>query len=142
MKILNLTQHKATPEQKKSGVIDYENARDEFLLRKEKDNDDVALWKLELPENLVELLTFEQLPSRGEINNRVLLMQWIARQLGYKKAMIGGAPYMMAALESALKAAGVQPVYAFSKEEIVDEKMTDGSIKKRKELRHFGFVDA
>ena len=54
--------------------------------------------------------------------------------------MIGGAPFFMAALESALRDVGVTPIYAFSKREVVEEPQSDGSVKKTAVFRHAGFV--
>ena len=54
--------------------------------------------------------------------------------------MIGGAPFLMGALESALLDYGITPVYAFSKRESVEEVQKDGSVKKINIFRHAGFI--
>jgi hypothetical protein len=59
----------------------------------------------------------------------------------FKFAMIGGAPYLMAPLESALRAHGITPVYAFSVRESVDQVQPDGSVRKVAVFRHAGFVN-
>ena len=115
MKILNLTQHAATADQIASGVVEPENKK---LVQK--------------------LITFDELPDAAEMEYRARSLAIVAE--GYEAAMIGGAPYFMSALERALAAAGVKPVYAFSKRESVDEKQADGSIKKIQLFRHTGFV--
>ncbi len=56
------------------------------------------------------------------------------------KAMIGGAPYLMAPLERHLARAGVRPMYAFSTRESVEQTGADGSVKKVSVFRHAGFV--
>lgn len=117
--IYNLTQHQATPEQVAQGVNDLEP-------------EDLAALK--------ELLTIEEIPTSEELEDRATriarLVPWDA-----DAAMIGGAPYLMGALERALKAAKVQPVYAFSKRESRDEVQPDGSCRKVAVFRHLGFVE-
>jgi len=54
--------------------------------------------------------------------------------------MIGGAPYFMGALESALLEAGVEPVYAFSRRVSEEMIQPDGSVRKVGVFRHVGFV--
>jgi hypothetical protein len=55
--------------------------------------------------------------------------------------MIGGAPYLMGALEKALRECGFTPVYAFSKRESIDQPQPDGSVRKVAVFRHLGFVE-
>lgn len=118
--IYNLTQHQATPEQVAQGVIDLEPT----------DRD-----------QLRALLTFEEIPSKEEIEQRAeaiaTLAYWDA-----DSAMIGGAPYLMPALSAALKNRKIQPVYAFSKRESVDMPQEDGSVRKVAVFKHVGFVEA
>ena len=45
---------------------------------------------------------------------RANLLANIAVELGVDTAMIGGAPYLMSALERALRSRGIAPVYSFS----------------------------
>jgi hypothetical protein len=54
--------------------------------------------------------------------------------------MIGGAPYLMAPLEVALRAHGITPLYAFSVRESVEQTQPDGSVRKIAVFRHGGFV--
>ena len=116
---LNLTQHAPTAEQVTDGVSN---------LSTEKWNE------------VKKLITFDDLPDPREVIARATAVARIAADAGTERAMIGGAPYFMSALERALAAAGVKPVYAFSKRESVDEKQADGSIKKTQLFRHTGFV--
>lgn len=125
--IFNLTQHAATPEQKDQGVIDF-------------DGQD--------KEQLKALLTFNSIPSKKEIEARAhdLALLCMLNNFGDDdeeyiptKAMIGGAPFLMSALESALLDAGIQPVYAFS-ERVSEEKMVNGKVVKTNVFKHLGFV--
>lgn len=127
--IINLTQHDATPEQVAAGVV---NLKGEQLAR------------------LRQLLTFEELPSSGQINDRAITVAHLAIYNGFggddgddphpHAAMIGGAPFFMAALERQLRDLGVDPVYAFSQRRAVEEKQADGSVKKTQVFQHLGFV--
>lgn len=119
-KIINLTQHQATPEQVAQGVIDLEPA----------DRD-----------QLRALLTFEEIPSKEEIEQRAAAIAALAH-LDADAAMIGGAPYLMPALSAALKNSLVRPVYAFSKRESMDMAQPDGSVRKVAVFKHIGFVEA
>ncbi len=119
-KILNLTQHEATSDQKKAGVRE--------VVSKAR---------------VRQLLTFEELPSKKELRYRARELAWIAEAYNAEcdRVMIGGAPYLMPFLERALKRVGMKPVYAFSKRECIEEKMTDGSVRKMQVFRHIGFVE-
>ena len=121
--ILNLTQHPATPEQIAAGVVDLTGQR-------------LA--------NLKSLLTFEELPTSTDIEQ---VAQAIANMATFcldtadeRKAMIGGAPFLMGALESTLLDYGITPVYAFSKRESIEAVQADGSVKKINVFRHAGFI--
>ena len=140
---LNLTQHKATPEQVEAGVVELRS---------------------DLKEKLVEALTFDELPSRREVEKRAELVDDIvAAQVlnkdiegiteeDVKEAevfcnmnnisfMIGGAPFLMHHLVYRLNYFG-SVLFAFSKRESVEEALEDGSVVKRSVFRHIGFVEA
>jgi hypothetical protein len=131
-RILNLTQHTATPEQIAAGVIE------------------IALP--EAKRKLVELLTFDTLPTPFQVRGRSYEIAGLAawefivpptettEGVRYTHAMIGGAPYLMAPLEVALRAHGITPMYAFSVRESVDQTQPDGSVRKIAVFRHAGFV--
>jgi len=121
MTIINLTQHAATAEQLAAGVFDVPNegARRELLMQ----------------------LTFNDLPEDGEIVERAEALASIAGAFGARAAMIGGAPYLMSALERELREGGITPLYAFSRRESVEEKLPDGSVRKVAVFRHLGFVE-
>lgn len=116
--ILNLTQHVSTPAQKEAGVFE---PRDKSKVR--------------------ELLTFDELPGKDAIRLSAVALAKIAKAHGAKKAMIGGAPFLMAKLEDALIKAGIRPIYAFSKRESVEKTLSDGSVEKTQVFRHLGFVE-
>ena len=129
--ILNLTQHVVTPEQKAQLVV-------EPRMTKAK---------------IQKLLTFEEIPTKEEIEARAKELAEIAvseanhyagetdNKIWITRVMIGGAPYLMGALENALRECGFTPVYAFSKRESIDQPQPDGSVKKTAVFRHLGFVE-
>ena len=129
--ILNLTQHTATQEQKAQLVVEPRMCKDKIR----------------------ELLTFEEIPSKEEIEARASELARIAaseasfyagetdNRIWITRVLIGGAPYLMSALEKALREMGFQPVYAFSKRESVEQPQPDGSVKKTAVFRHIGFVE-
>lgn len=123
--ILNLTQHKATPEQIAQGVVDLpEESRAE----------------------LARLLTFEDLPEASlmelraaEIARSIKSGSWGGATAS--RVMIGGAPFFMPYLTEALKRHGIHAVYAFSVRESA-EKVVDGKTIKSSVFKHVGFVEA
>ncbi|HPT82205.1 MAG TPA: hypothetical protein PLI46_13685, partial [Methanosarcina thermophila] len=129
--ILNLTQHITTDEQKAQLVV-------EPRMTKEK---------------IRKLLTFEEIPTKEEIEARAKELARIAvseasmytgdtdNEIWITRVMIGGAPYLMGALEKALRECGFTPVYAFSKRESEEIPQPDGSVKKIQVFRHIGFVE-
>lgn len=122
--ILNLTQHPATPEQVDAGVVDLPT---------------------EIREAVIALLTVDALPTRQEIEDRcadIAMLAATAFENHPVQAMIGGAPWMMACLESALLDQGIAPVYAFSVRESIEQSQPDGSVRKINVFRHAGFVSA
>lgn len=125
MRIVNLTQHTATAEQIEAGVYDLP-AEDRAILS--------------------DLLTFEEIPDADTLWARAVGIAQIANlavtrdDIDLPRVMIGGAPYLMASLEVALRARRIRPVYAFSKRVSVDETQPDGTVKKVGVFRHLGFV--
>lgn len=125
MKILNLTQHTATPEQTEAGVIE-PSAEDKQAIR--------------------GLLTFDSPPCREAMRGRAERLALIAKKYARGKhpvtlAMIGGAPFFMAHLEQAILDYGMRPVYAFSRREVIETTQEDGSVAKRAVFRHAGWVE-
>lgn len=120
--ILNLTQHAATPEQIAQGVVDVIQAHGE-------------------PEKLKALLTFESLPTAEQVYDRADAIAQLAQSYFVDSAMIGGAPYLMGALERALNKRGIKPVYAFSERVSVEQTQADGSVRKVNVFKHVGLVE-
>ena len=117
MIVLNLTQHRATPEQVLAGVVDL------------YDQNKVS-----------KLLTFSDVPDRSTLEMRANAIADLAVKRGVRFAMIGGAPYLMPCLERALIDRDVVPLYAFSKRECHERRNPDGSVSKTMVFRHEGFV--
>jgi len=120
---LNLTQHPGSTEQ---NVVDLTGGR---------------LTALK------DALTFDVIPTVDDILGRAAAIAHLAcQEVGEDDqqvhAMIGGAPYLMGALERALRLVGIEPVYAFSLRESVEQKQPDGSVRKTTVFRHGGFVPA
>ena len=118
-RIVNLTQHQASAEQIEAGV--FETA------------DRTAVDRL---------LTFDVCPSMADIRERAGTLAKIARGAGAEAAMVGGASYLMAPLERALRLANIKPLYAFSKRESLETRLPDGSVRKTQIFKHEGWVDA
>ena len=134
MNILNLTQHAASAEQQEAGVIDL---------------------PVERKEELVSLLTFEEIPSPNQLAEAQVAIARLASNFLQEKGlteptpdrreepfpvMIGGAPFLMGGLEAALKCTGLRAVYAFSRRESTEVVQEDGSVRKVAVFRHLGFV--
>ena len=120
MKILNLTQHQATQDQIENGVVDLDATTKGWL---------------------VSMLTFDTLPTTEDIEYRASTIARNTRMLGYDKAMIGGALWLMSSLEKHLKINNIQPMYAFSVRESVETISDDGSVKKQNTFKHIGFIE-
>lgn len=123
--IINLTQHVATPKQIEVGVIEPD---------------------AEHKEKIRSLLTFDEMPSDEVMKARIFGLLEIAHFLELEHEadgiMIGGAPLLMPALETALKTFGHRVVYAFSKRESADAVQPDGSVKKVSVFKHAGFYES
>lgn len=114
MRIMNLTQHIANTEQRADGVVE------------PPDKDHVR-----------QLLTFDEIPTLLDMENRAFLLAKIAAESGASAAMIGGAPFFMSTLERALFDAEIRPVYAFSQRLSVE----DGGGNKRTRFVYQGLFD-
>ena len=121
--IVNLTRHPATPEQAAAGVVDLRGGEREELLR---------------------LLRFDALPDYDEVRERAEAIADLAVFNGLgagapdplpSAAMVGGAAFLMAPLEAALRERGIEPVYSFSPQHAAG---ADGEGVLRP--RHHGFV--
>ena len=126
-RIINLTQHDATSYQKAAGVIELKGEHRDYVR---------------------SLLTFGTLPSVSDLVFRAADLADAAQgalhrhgvSQPYCKAMIGGAPYLMAFLERALEKRGIEPVYAFTLRESVETEGEDGKVLVKRVFKHIGFV--
>lgn len=128
MLILNLTQHPATPEQVQAGVVDLKGQQLEYIK---------------------SILNFYEIPDQTEISRRAEALadfgslydpENAGSGIVVDHAMIGGAPFLMAALETALRNKGIKPLYAFSQRVSVEQAMPDGQVHKTNVFKHIGFV--
>lgn len=117
-KVLNLTQHDASPGHVAAGVVE---PADKTAIRAE--------------------LTFVGGATADDIKSKAEAIADKAVAEGCTKAMIGGAPYLMSALETALSARGIEPVYSFSESNVVTKENPDGSVSRKVEFEHKGFVE-
>ena len=138
--IINLTQHQMVQEQYNFNDIELYEVQ---FKGHEK----------EAREDIIEALSFNELPTKGEIESRAKTLSTIAvatlnqardlSELDAKfYALIGGAPYLMSALEKELKEDGIIPLYAFSKRESVEKVNPDGSVTKTCVFKHAGYIEA
>lgn len=119
MAIINLTQHASTDEQIALGVFDFLGSNSAYLKK---------------------LLTFSAAPTADELASVAKKIAAIAAESSATSAMIGGAPYLMGPLESALRMRGIQPMYSFSERVSVETTLPDGSVQKTAVFRHVGWV--
>lgn len=138
--IINLTQHEMTGDQYKYN--------DENLVEiKFKPYNGTSAGS---PDYVKKLLNFNDMPNKKEIISRAIaLAAYASGLLNQAKnaddklyALIGGAPYLMGALEEALKEQGIQPLYAFSQRESVETRNADGTVVKTAIFKHKGYIEA
>ena len=128
MIILNFTQHNLTKEQIDSLV------EEGFTLKNVE-------TEIEAPEYLKNCLTFTECPSREELNNKArALADYAQIYCEATDVIVGGAPYFMGALETALIERGIKPRYAFTERVAVETVNPDGSTTKTSIFRHSGWV--
>ena len=128
--ILNLTQHAATAEQIAADVADLTQGDAEYIraaLTAESLEDLSEDAKLGTPEDRAAIIA-----DRA---------REIADQTGATHAMIGGAPWLMSALERALAERGIKHLYAFSRRVVIETAQPDGTVKKTALFKHEGFVE-
>jgi hypothetical protein len=87
-----------------------------------------------------ELLTFASLPSLDEIYERAEALAEVASRHGATRAMVGGAPYLMAPLEWWLIRRNILPLYSFTERVSEEQIQPDGTTRKVSTFRHVGFV--
>ena len=122
MQILNLTQHTPTPEQIEAGVVEL-----------------TAEHKVKL----CSLLSFNEIPTRSDIYKRANAIAELAMHYNCRKAMIGGALWLMGELEKSLLLCpdNIQPVYAFSQRVTHELHHADGTVTKTNVFKHVGFIE-
>lgn len=121
MRIINLTQHIATPDQKRAGLEDlHEDAHDE-----------IRGW-----------ITFSSMPTPTDLKVRAEGCAAACYEYGRnhngaapKYALIGGAPFFQPYLAQALRDRGIVPLYAFSQR--VTEEING---VKKSVFKHEGFL--
>lgn len=92
----------------------------------------------ELKAVIVSFLTFMAPPTTAQIEKAAEVLATSAAD--YDAALIGGAPYLMSALERHLKGLDVKPLYSFT-QRVSEEKMVDGSVVKTNVFKHVSFVE-
>ena len=123
MRILNMTQHVATPDQIAAGVVQPDEADHQ---------------------RVKDLITFEEIPSLEELKRRARTFAALADELTKRyechAVMIGGAPYFATEQERALWYACIRHCYAFSKRVSVEKVNDDGTLTKTQVFKHAGFI--
>lgn len=123
--MLNLTQHLATEEQLRDGVIEPAP---------------------EVKAQIKSLLTFDAsvMTEAGQIDERAKALVALLLKVEPKStaAMVGGALYLMPALVRELKAAGIQPYFSYTDRVSTDVHNPDGSVTKTLVFKHLGWVAA
>lgn len=117
MNIVNLTQHQATEDQILAGVVDLSGS-DQVIIK--------------------SLLTFTTIPSISVIHERAEKIAEFTKGFGY--ALIGGAPYLMSALEQAILRKFKEPLYSFTARVSEETTNPDGTVTKTNVFKHVGFV--
>ena len=105
--IYNLTQHEVSERQRQFQIVEIEDK-----------------------EYIKSLLTFDHKPSQNEIECRAKGIAEYAEEIGARKVLIGGAPYLMSSLIEKLEEKGIIPYYAYSERKSVDEVLDDGRVVK------------
>lgn len=133
MRIINLTQHKATADQLTLGVVDLpESDRKELqklLTFEELDNGYISSL-MERAERIADLAE----SAICDENNRAV------NHAVNHAVMIGGAPFFMSTLEKALSRRDIRVCYAFSRRESAETVNADGTVSKTAVFKHAGFI--
>jgi len=145
MRIINLTQHRATDTQIQAGVVEW---HDEFLGHSEwlaGTEGDPADWETRAPDDLSWMLTIPPMydipPS---LEDRAADIAGWVDEMAAPAAMIGGHFGLTVALSEALSEAltrkGVLPLRAVTERRSVEQAQPDGSVRKVSTFEHIGFV--
>lgn len=133
MRVINFTQHALT----KAQLDDIVQRGGEFI-----DPQGECLAYPDLGADVRDLLTFTRIPYQEDVEFKAGRLAGIAASFDMTHAIIGGAPYLMGALENALKSWGIQPMYAFTQREAVEVVNADGSTTKTSVFKHAGWYEA
>jgi len=157
MMILNLTQHQPTTDQKIAGVRTYSHEDIKALLTfNEMPTKALIQMKVKELVQVAEAEKYRYAQTMGQHafesveecgcsyeECREAAHQELANVMDAPfRVMIGGAPYLMGPLESALKAYNFIPMYAYSERVGVEVNNADGTVSKKFEFRHLGFYEA
>ena len=157
MKILNLTQHAASPAQIEAGVTDpadHDGLRELLTFSAAS----LAANPSAAPEHVAararEIVSRYVLPHVAESVRRAMrdcmdplladeyFLQLAAGGFDHGvQAMIGGAPYLMAPLERELRRWRVTPLYSLSERRSEERQLPDGSVQKTQVHNHLGFLE-
>ena len=151
--IINATQHSATPDQIAAGVYPsaYEEKIRQWLtfdslpsrLTIQQHAQFIAGYVADQAMEIVKNGDFEEKHHKAlqQLVGMPAYRDTICKSF-HIKAMIGGAPYLMAELEKELWHLGIEPVYAFTKRESVESVDENGNVSKTAVFKHAGFVSA
>ena len=120
---INLTQHKMTEEQTQDALQVLKN----------------PIHNVEPLNEVVQLITFNELPDYRLIQSRASSVANIAQNMGAKYALIAGAPFFMSSLEKELVKRGITFVYAYSNRVSIEREI-DGKIEKTTVFKHQGWI--
>ena len=155
--IINMTQHQATDEQKAQGVMELDaDLKTQLvkLLTVEDLNEVIHRENLETRADQIVAIATKQIMRMAEAEGDNLPPAFkAARELDkfsitpmhlnsyYGVAvMLGGAPWMMSALEKAAHLGGLSVCYAFSKRVSEEQHQPDGTVRKVNTFKHQGFI--
>ena len=119
-KILNLTQHELTEEQKKDGI---------------------AEPGAENREQIVSLLNFCCKPDAASIRKRATVLARMAEEEGAEGVMLGGAPYLMPALVESMRERGLRVFFSYSPRVSIERTRPDGGVEKVSVFRYQGLFE-
>ena len=154
--ILNLTQHNASEEQIKAGVINlpepYNSRLKELLTFTDMSNcDEVKKRAGAIYDLAIDFCLDENSPIKDEVKEMIISddgefgNKYQLKEKEFKKFgmafMIGGALWLMKPLIEELENIGT-PLFAFTKRMVEEVKQSDGSVKKVAVFKHEGFVPA
>ena len=157
MRIYNLTQHKLTLEQEMAGAYTDHNHNlvKQALTFTEMPNQEMIREKVIALLDCVHMAlldytqmhyehTFDDMKdaSASDEEAEAAGMKAIAKAESEFAIMLGGAPYLMAPLEGALKECGFRVVYAYSERVGEEHTKPDGSVLKSFTFKHLGFYEA